>query len=124
MKYLFDTHALIWWYEDDRKLTKDQKLAVTNPRNEILISVLNAWEMSIKIKKGKLQTKRDLPNYFRESDFQILPVTIAHALKLHELPQIHKDPFDRMLVAQALVEGCILISGDKELEAYDVPVLS
>ena len=118
-----DTHILIWWYEENKSLTSVQKTVIGNGKNEIFLSVVNAWEMSIKIQKGTLQAKNELSTYFTEGDFHILPVALQHVMTVNSLPMEHKDPFDRMLVAQALVEGCTLITSDKKLHAYRVPIL-
>lgn len=124
MKYLLDTHVLLWWYDDDKRLTETQRSAISDPKNDVLLSAVNAWEMSLKIRKNKLKTKRPLRTYFERSNFQILSISMSHILELHKLPNVHKDPFDRILIAQARAEECVLITSDEMLHAYHVPILN
>lgn len=123
MKYLLDTHILVWWVKHDRKLKPQIRSLVENPQNHIFVSVVNAWEITIKQKKGKLHLKTTLENTFNEPGFELIPITFDHVLNLHQLPLHHKDPFDRMLVAQAISEKLTLITHDQKLKKYKVNVI-
>ncbi len=119
-KYLLDTHILIWWLTDDSRLSQKVRDILANPDNYILISVVSAWEISIKLGLNKeFQMSVSLENCFDEKNgFKVLPVNLKHVSELEELSTIHKDPFDRMLIAQAISEECLLISADKKVGQY------
>lgn len=123
MNYLLDTHAFIWWVENDKKLSDLWRQIISDPNNRISISVVSAWEMSIKLRSKKLKLKTSFGACFDHLEFDIIDITLLHIQELHKLPSHHKDPFDRMLVAQARVEECTLITIDKKLHMYDVPIL-
>lgn len=122
MKYLLDTHIFLWWLTKNPRLRSSVRLIIENPRNQIFISVVNAWEISIKSKIGKLPLKTTLEDAFAEPGFEILPVTISHIFALNKLTLIHKDPFDRMLIAQAIVEKCTILTDDAKFRKYKVAV--
>jgi PIN domain nuclease of toxin-antitoxin system len=119
-KYLVDTHILIWWLTDDTNLSQKAREILSNPNNHVSISVVSAWEMSIKLGLNKdFQMSVSLEDCFDEKNgFEVLPVNLNHVSKLEKLPMLHKDPFDRMLVAQAISEGCALVSADKKVGQY------
>ena len=127
MKLLFDTHAFMWWDSDPSLLSRRVLALCQDPENDLLLSVVSVWEMQIKAQLGKL--KLDLPldelveNQQRINGIQVLPVKLEHVLALDELPFHHKDPFDRMLIAQAQVERLTLVTGDLRLKAYPVKIL-
>ena len=104
------------------KLTPYKEI-LKDPRNRIFVSVATAWEISIKQKKGKLPLKTTLEECFRKSNFEILEIKLPHILQLENLPTYHKDPFDRILVAQAIVEKLMIITEDGKIKKYDVSVL-
>jgi PIN domain nuclease of toxin-antitoxin system len=112
-KVLLDTHTFIWWDSNPSKLSQPALDYCQNPRNVLLLSVASLWEMQIKLQLGKLKLNHPL---------SIKP---THVLALDGLPPYHKDPFDRMLVAQALIEGAILLSGDQNIHNYGqiIPVV-
>jgi len=122
--YLLDTHIFLWSLDETKRLTKEVAKILKDPRNRIFVSVATAWEISIKQKKGKLPLKTTLEECFRKSNFEILEIKLPHILQLENLPFYHKDPFDRMLVAQAIVEKLMIITEDGKIKKYDVSVLA
>lgn len=127
MKLLLDTHAFIWWDSEPAKLSP-QALALCQDRQHLLLlSVVSLWEIQIKLQLGKLKLalplKEIVEGQQRTNNMEILPVTLAHVLTLENLPVHHKDPFDRLLVAQAIVEEAVLISGDPNIARYPVRVI-
>ena len=124
MRFLLDTHILLWWLGDDERLSVEVREVIGNSENFIFVSAATVWEMSIKKSLGKLSVPNDLLDKLKENNFDILNITAVHGLRVEDLPHHHKDPFDRMLIAQALVEELTLISGDAKLKLYDVPLLA
>lgn len=126
MRLLMDTHTLIWHYEDQPLLSDRANHALDNPDNELFISTASLWEMAIKISSGKLKLAvgmLELINIYRRIGVDVLPITPEHALATENLPWHHRDPFDRMLIAQAICEGLSLISRDSQFADYPVPVV-
>jgi PIN domain nuclease of toxin-antitoxin system len=127
MKLLLDTHTFIWWDSDPRKLSKTALSSCQNPDNTLILSVVSIWEMQIKLQLGKLQLNQPLPEIIdsqrQENNLQFLPVTIDHVLALDSLPFHHKDPFDRLLISQAIVENATLVSVDSRFTNYPVAVI-
>ncbi|HZY90997.1 MAG TPA: type II toxin-antitoxin system VapC family toxin [Gemmataceae bacterium] len=126
MKGLLDTHAFIWWDSDPSKLTAPALAFISDPANVILFSVVSVWEMVIKLQLGKLTLARPLHTILanqQANGIQALPVALPHVLAVEGLPTPHKDPFDRLLVAQANVEGAVLVSADPIFAHYPVKVL-
>lgn len=125
--YLLDTHVLIWWWQNPKQLSEAVRQTIENPHNQIFVSAINLWEMSIKYHKGKLPIAKliidDFENLAMSNSFDVLSITTAHARLAGELPQIHADPFDRMLVAQAISEGLTLISKDDKIHQFDAKIL-
>jgi PIN domain nuclease of toxin-antitoxin system len=124
VRLLVDSHVLLWWLQADQRLAATAAEAMEDGDNTLYLSVASVWELSIKQSIGKLRVDVDLRSHAREQGFTELPVTGAHATAIRDLPFHHKDPFDRMLVAQAAVEGLTLVTADDALAAYGVPVLS
>lgn len=124
MRLLLDTHALLWWLTGDERLPATAAEAIQDPTNEILVSAASAWEISTKYRIGKLPDATRLASDFdavlRSQGFQGLPITIEHARLVGLLPGPHKDPFDRMLAAQAQVEQLVLVSNEEILDLYGV----
>ena len=121
MRVLLDTHLLLWASARSRRLPKAARRILENPRNEVHFSAVSLWEIAIKLGLRRSDFQADLSLLrpaLSEMGFVELPVTGAHAERLVELPPIHKDPFDRMLVAQSLSEPLILLTNDDALEAY------
>lgn len=121
MRLLLDTHVAIWWLDGDRRLSSATRAAIESA-TEVYLSVVSLWEIMIKQDRGRL----DLPAGFTDAlrdDFVDLPLTLDHVLEGRALPLLHRDPFDRMLVAQAVVEGMTIVSADRALAEYRVPLL-
>ena len=127
MKLLSDTHSFIWSFSNTKKLSATAAQAFKNPANQIFLSVASVWEMQIKIALGKMVFNDTLENILSEQQtingVQILPVNLAHALYLENLPPHHKDPFDRLLILQAIVENTTLVSADADFDKYHVSLL-
>ncbi|ADB51785.1 type II toxin-antitoxin system VapC family toxin [Conexibacter woesei] len=123
MKLLPDTHTVLWWAHDPSRLSSIATDLLADRRNEVLLSSAVAWEISIKTALGKLTARPGLVAELVRHGGRELPVTIAHADAAGALPHHHRDPFDRMLVAQALNEGAVLVSSDPLMRAYEAPVL-
>ncbi len=122
MRLLLDTHVLIWW--DSGIELRPAVVDAIQRADQVYVSAVSGWEISIKASLGRLETTRSVMEVVRESGFEELPVRLAHAESLAELPPHHRDPFDRMLVAQALHEGLTLVTRDAALAAYEVRVLA
>jgi PIN domain nuclease of toxin-antitoxin system len=119
VRLLLDTHVLLWWLSDDRKLAKNGRDIIANPDNDILVSSASFWKISIKAALGRLDIKLDdLEEAIVRNGFRPLPIGFRHALTVGRLPNIPRDPFDRMLVAQASVEELRLMSHDHIFERY------
>lgn len=122
MKLLLDTHVVIWWLADDATLSDEIKARLDH-EPDVFLSAATVWEIAIKQAIGKLKEPADLPEQIRDSGFRELPITSQHALAAGRLPLIHRDPFDRMLVAQAQSEDLTLVTRDPEIRRYDVALL-
>ena len=127
MKLLLDSHAFIWMHEQPHKLSVKVANEILNPANQILLSATSVWELQIKIALGKFKFNDTFTNVISEerqtNGLQILPVNLAHALYLDNLPLHHRDPFDRMLISQAIVENMFLVSEDSKFSPYLVNLL-
>jgi PIN domain nuclease of toxin-antitoxin system len=126
MRLLLDTHALIWFVTGDEKLSGSAKNAILDPRNDCLFSVASFWEMSIKISIGKFTlaiSEKAFERKLKENDIGLLTITIAHTQATRSLPFHHRDPFDRMLIAQAMTEKLTLVSADAEFTKYPIKLL-
>lgn len=123
MRLLLDTSTLLWWLDDDRKLGPAARAAIASPDNEVYVSAASAWEISVKRASGKLDAPFDVADALERSFFIELPIEVAHAMAAGELPPHHTDPLDRMLVAQARVEGLTLVAHDAGIARYDLELL-
>ncbi len=127
MKYLLDTHTYLWFLLDNPKLSNNAKTVIENLENEIYLSSVVVWEISIKLKIGKIELAVDLDtfiaNSIQEYNFVPQPMTIPHAIQVYNLPDIHQDPFDRMLIAQAQVESLDIITSDIFIREYEVDII-
>ncbi len=123
MKLLLDTHALIWALAGSRRLSGRAQAAIEDPDNEVLVSSISGWEIAIKKASGKLEIPDDLAAAIEGAGFRERPILLADARRLESLPDHHRDPFDRMLVAQALVDGIPIVSRDPHVARYPVQVL-
>ena len=123
MEVLLDTHTLIWWMVDPARLSKEATATLTNSDSRVLVSAVVAWELAIKINAGKIQPSSlllGLDGVFAKQTFAELPISLEHAVKAGLLPLHHRDPFDRLLVSQALILGLPIVSADRTLDAYGV----
>ena len=123
MKLILDTSAFIWWITGDSRLGPRARATVADPGNGVLVSAVSAWEIAIKRSLGKLRFEGDVTTLVEREEFEELPVRIAHAEEAELLPLHHRDPFDRMLVAQSRQEGLVLLTSDRVFTRYDVPLL-
>jgi PIN domain nuclease of toxin-antitoxin system len=123
VRLLLDTHVLLWWLRDDRRLPARFSAAITDPVNEVLVSAATIWETSSKIALGKLETSGDLVEEIDANGFTELPITARHAQRAGALPRHHDDPFDRLLIAQAQLDSLRLVTLDAGFRAYDVQLL-
>ena len=128
MRLLLDTHAFIWADEQPEKLSSSAREACEDPANELILSIVSAWEMQLKIMLGKLVLRKPLrsmvQDWIEQNDLLLLPVQLEHVFRLDTLSSHHKDPFDRLLIAQALEEGYTLVTHDAAFAAYGVPMLA
>lgn len=124
MRLLLDTHALLWFINGDENLSQRSKILIQESNNEVFISIATLWEITIKTSLGKLELSQPfellIPRELTNNEFTLLPITIEHLIKLGSLPFYHRDPFDRLLIAQALYEQVPLISKDSEFDDYEL----
>jgi PIN domain nuclease of toxin-antitoxin system len=123
VKLLLDTHAVLWWLADDTRIGDEVTRHLTDDTNQLLLSAVVVWEVATKRSLGKLDAPEDLAPTLLDAGAQPLPVTIDHAAALEKLPWHHRDPFDRLLIAQALTEDAAIVSRDEPLSEYGVTVL-
>lgn len=127
MKLLLDTHIFIWWADQPERLSPAALSALEDEANELLLSVASVWEMQIKIQFGKLKLSLPLEELVKNQQetnaLTVSPVTLTHVLALDSLPFHHKDPFDRLLIAQSIEEGLSIVSKDSQFSAYAVKLL-
>jgi len=124
---LMDTHTFLWWITDYSKLSPRVINIISDGDNDLLLSAASGWEIAIKAKLGRLELpdmpERFIPEQLHINAFGALPVAMSHALRVHALPNHHRDPFDRMLVAQAQVEGYAILTSDLQIAKYDVQTI-
>lgn len=121
--YLLDTHTLLWWLSAPEELSTEAHEVIRNGRNAVYLSAAAGWEMSIKKALGRLDFPGNLEEVLRNDHIEVLPITLPHALAVSDLPLHHQDPFDRMQIAQARLEGLVLITRDEKIEQYEVEVM-
>jgi PIN domain nuclease of toxin-antitoxin system len=122
LNLLLDTHVFVWWWQGSRSLKGKAREAIATAAG-VYVSSASAWEMAIKVGLGKLRFEGSFSAAVEKSEFTPLPIEFAHAEGYRALPPHHPDPFDRMLAAQALVEKLTLVTHDRRLEAYSIPIL-
>jgi PIN domain nuclease of toxin-antitoxin system len=120
---LLDTHVFLWWCDNSPKLGKLASDAIANPQNDVYVSVASAWEIAIKEALGRLKTPEPVEDAVIKNDFSPLGISFQHARIAGSLPNHHRDPFDRMLVAQAQADGLVLVTRDELIRPYKVNVL-
>lgn len=127
MGYILDTHTFLWFASGNPRISGKAKKTIENSRNQIFVSSALVWELSIKTGIGKIEFKKDLDTFISECirsyNFTPLPITIPHAIQTSKLPEIHKDPFDRILIAQSISEKSPIITSDKYIQKYDVKTI-
>lgn len=123
MRLLLDTHVVLWWLGGDAALAPGARDAIAGAESDVAVSAASAWELGIKQASGKLRIPDDLAQRLRRDGMRLLDVTFAAAAAAAALPPVHRDPFDRMLVAQAQLGGRTLVTADAQIARYDVHVL-
>lgn len=121
MKLLLDTHVLLWWLDDPKQLSQEARRAIRDRHTAVFVSAAVVWEIVIKKALQKLESPDNLEEVILANRFEPLAITIEHARAVEGLPPHHRDPFDRMLVAQALAEGMTLVTRDTDISKYPVP---
>lgn len=124
MNLLLDTHTVLWWLSDDPALSETARAAIADPENTVFLSAVVVWEIRIKQSIGKLDLPDDFGEVLDGQRFAELAVTVDHARTIAVLPALHRDPFDRMLVAQAMVEHMAIVTRDRSIADYDVDVIA
>jgi PIN domain nuclease of toxin-antitoxin system len=122
-KILIDTHVLLWWLSDNNSLGATAKKIIADSRNQIYVSAATSWEISIKKKKGLLQAPNDIDSIVEDEGFLKLPISLFHGEQAGELEEIHRDPFDRMLIAQSKSEGMEFLTSDGIIRKYNVRLI-
>jgi PIN domain nuclease of toxin-antitoxin system len=123
VRLLLDTHAALWWLGGDERFGDEAAGHLTDDTNQVLLSAAVVWEVAVKRSLGKLEAPEDFAPTLVGAGARPLPVNLDHAAAVGELPWHHRDPFDRMLIAQASVEGAVVISGDEALRPYGVTLV-
>jgi PIN domain nuclease of toxin-antitoxin system len=121
-RLLVDTHVLLWWLTGDPSLSATARTQIADPQNEPLVSIASLWEIATKRSLGKLTAPDDLPDRIPNEGFSWLSVSASHAWEVRQLPMHHRDPFDRVLVAQALIERLPVVTADPRFQPYGVDV--
>lgn len=123
-RLLLDTHVLLWWLADAPQLGMAAREAIADPRNQVFVSAATTWEIAIKTQLGKLQAPADIESITESEGFSLLPITLFHGQQAGHLPPLHRDPFDRMLVAQTSAEGLVLVTDDEQIVRYGIRVMN
>ncbi|HKS88144.1 MAG TPA: type II toxin-antitoxin system VapC family toxin [Stellaceae bacterium] len=123
MRLLLDGNAFLWWREGSRRLSQRAAEEIQDSGSDIVVSIATLWEIAIKRALGKLQFLEDFHEVMRDEGFALLPITYGHLHALEALPQHHRDPFDRLLIAQALAEGIPVATADRRFGAYGVQIV-
>jgi len=118
LRLLLDTHVLLWAISDPDRLSAKASAAIAAEENEVFVSVVSPWEIAIKKSRNRIETPDDLDRGLEDSGFKLLPVLLRHTRAIESMPHHHRDPFDRMLVAQAVVDGLTLVTADRKLTRY------
>jgi PIN domain nuclease of toxin-antitoxin system len=125
VRILLDTHALLWWLGDDDRLGGQARELIRDRGNEIMVSVASLWEIVVKVRVGKLTADvKDIADAVEQEDFELLHVGVTHLLTLGGLPTFHRDPFDHLLIAQAITEGATFMSEDRNVSRYPLRYLT
>lgn len=123
MRLLIDTHVLLWWLDDPLRISEVARDRISDPENEVFVSAVSCWEIAIKRGLGKLKAPDNIDDVIAQCGFLELAISISHSLKTETLPLFHRDPFDRMLIAQSLCESAVMVSHDRVFERYGIPLV-
>ena len=123
MNLLLDTHVLLWWLDDNPDLSLRARTVIADGNNLVFVSAAVIWEIQIKHALGKLKIPKNFRNVLNQQGFELLDITVEHAYAVGKLPLYHRDPFDRILVAQAKLENMILVSRDKRIKKYKISLI-
>jgi PIN domain nuclease of toxin-antitoxin system len=123
-RLLLDTHVFLWWLQNNSRLGKRARKLISDPHNVVYVSAVTGWEISIKRESGKLKAPKSLDDAIEESGFLHLPITFFHGEQAGQLMPHHRDPFDRMLIAQAQAEGLTIITGDDNFDLYGIKTIN
>ena len=123
MNLLLDTHVLLWWFDDPTLLSEQALISIKDTNNEVIVSVVSAWEIAIKKTLGKLEAPDNLKQMIGDAGFTLMSINYEHVWEVQDLPFHHDDPFDRLLVAQTKVENLMLVTRDSRMGAYNIPIL-
>ena len=122
--FIVDTHVMLWWADSEDRLTPEARLVMGAGRNELFFSIASVWELNIKMSKKQVELPDSIDVMLQRARCKLLPIAYEHAEAIKELPHLHRDPFDRMLIAQAKVTGMTLLTRDEKIHKYDVPVIA
>ncbi|MCL2015708.1 MAG: type II toxin-antitoxin system VapC family toxin [Defluviitaleaceae bacterium] len=123
MKYLLDTHTALWYFEQSPRLSRKAERIIDGTENEIYVCAVSLWEISIKVNLAKLDLSMTLGKFFNlihDRNFFVIPIKNEYMLNLLNVPYIHKDPFDRLIISTALMENLPIITADKNIQKYDL----
>jgi PIN domain nuclease of toxin-antitoxin system len=123
VRFLLDSNAFLWWRIASRRLSRSAAIAIREPANEVAVSIASLWEIAIKRGLGKLKFLEDFEDVIREEGFELVSIGYHHLRVLDGLPLHHRDPFDRILIAQALAESIPIATADRQFAAYGVPIV-
>ena len=123
MILILDAHVLLWWWADDRRLGQPARRSIADPGNSVLVSAGTVWEIAVKRAAGRLSAPANILETLQREQFDVVPLTGDDAVSAAELPMHHRDPFDRLLVAQALRLDALIITSDRAVSAYEANVL-
>ena len=126
MDLLVDTHALVWFLNGDKKLSGKVKAAINDPNNSKIVSIASIWEIAIKISLDKFKFPKGFKNFLEmieDNGFEILPITFKHAISVSSLEFIHRDPFDRLMIAQSKCDNLIIVTKDKNIKQYNIQTI-
>jgi PIN domain nuclease of toxin-antitoxin system len=124
MNLLLDTHVLLWWLDDNQNLSQSARTVIADGNNLVFVSAAVIWEIQVKQALGKLKIPANFRKVLDQQGFELLDITVEHAYAVGKLPPYHRDPFDRILVAQAEVEKMTLVSRDNHIKKYKVPLIN
>lgn len=126
MNLLLDTHSLIWFLNGDKNLSDNVKIAIEDPYNTKIVSIASIWEIAIKISLNKFRFQNGFKHFLdmvEENGFEILPITFEHAMVISTLEYIHRDPFDRLLIAQCKADNLIIATKDNNIQRYNIQTI-